>query len=622
MTTMGDVMGDNAMEPAPGASVDVASDRGAVAVFVALLIPVLLIFTAIAVDISRWYVELQRLQRAVDAAALAAAPFMPESLTNNLPGQAGPYDKATAAARDLVDKNGFPGINARVEQGGRPSQVRVTLNSTIDNSFASLIGINTTQLSRTAVGEFSGPAPLGSPCNVHGNEPWESSTQGSVLPPSATAPNCSNYPQFWSTVVGPEVYKTQGDQYAARKCGVNPYQESGCATAGVGGANAEFDPRGYVITIKVRESLAGSLPIQVYDAAYADTDSRCTALPNITDNTPGSNTWVTDAVQRYRANSNPITTPTFKPSFCTGDNDNSGLRFGSEVPTVTSFGLIKPTDTFNPFDPVANSAANRIFTKQYPGFSKDGNGDGAWSTPQTGYGTVIGSGTATQQLGRTSRFTELFHRWDTVGVIPGPVAAGDYYLRVRTNVPWGASADQIMNFTDNAGVLGNGSNRFSVRAVTDAADRTKVSVSPFAKMPIFANSDNSTAEFNLVRVLPGNAGQTINFTFYDVGDAGGAPGATLSVLTPDLTPASNCTKEGFTSGPDADCSISNILNSNGWNGQFQRMRIPIPASYTCDFTDPYDCWWRLRVAFSGGVTVTDQTTWTAVVEGDPVRLVE
>ncbi len=596
-----------------------SGDSGAIAVFVALLIPVLLVFTAFAVDISRWYVEMQRLQKAVDAGSLAAAPFMPESLINNLPNQSGPYDKATGAARELVTKNGFPGIRAEVLQGERPSQVRVTLSSTVDNAFASLIGINTTTITRTALAEFSGPAPLGSPCNVHGNEPWVSGTvQGSVLPSSAIAPNCSNYPQFWTTMVGPEVYKTQGDQFAARKCGVNPYQESGCVSPGNGQRNAEFDPRGYVITINVRENLSGGLPIEIYDPAYVDTGSRCDQLPNITDDTPGSNTYVDDASQRYERDSDPISAT--KPSYCTGDNDNSGLRFGSETPTVTSFGLIKPTDTFNPYDPTANSGSNIICTKQYPGFNKTGNNNNRWQSTQAG--AAPGSD-ATEQLSQNSELTRLFHRWDTLCTIPGPVTAGEYYLRVRTNVPAGASASTILDLVDHTGVVSNGSNRFSVRAVpSTVADRAKVSVSPFARMPIFANSDDSTAEFNLVRVLPGNAGQTINFTFYDVGDAGGAPGATLSVRTPSGAPATNCTKEGKENGPDANCSISNILNSNGWNGQFQRMRIPIPATYTCDFTDPYACWWRLRVNFSGGVSVTDQTTWTAVVEGDPVRIVE
>lgn len=599
-----------------------APDGGAIAIIVALVSVVLLGFAAFAVDISRWYVELQRLQKTADAAALAAAPYMPETLSDNAP----PFDKATTAARELIAKNGYDPDQAVIEQGDRPTRVRVTLQTTVDNAFARVFSLinptsdfNTSTLTRTAVGDFAGPAPLGSPCNVHGNEPWSSgSAPGSVLPSTLPA-NCSNYPQFWATMVGPEVYKTQGDRYAARKCGVDPYQESGCVSPGNGGANAEFDPRGYVISIRVAEDLAGDLDLQLYDPAYVDTRSRCDDIPAISGDTLGTNTYTDNAGERYRNDPNPIADG--KPSYCTGDNDNSGLRFGDEVPTVTSFGLIRPTDTFNPYDARANEPADRICSVQYPGFSKGGSGDAPWTSTLPG---AAPGGTATEQLSQDSELTRLFHQWVDFCTIPGPVEAGDYYLRVRTNVAFGNPDGVFTQEGDDVSVQGNGANRFAVRAIpSSSSDVDKVAVSPYTRMPIFANSNGSTATFNLIRVMPGNAGQNIDFSFYDVGDAAGS--GTLSVLPPidsNVDAATNCTKEGKENGADPDCSISGIRNTSGWNGQAQRMRIPIPTDYECDFTRPYGCWWRLRVDFGGGVNVTDQTTWTAVLDGDPVRLVE
>ena len=281
-------------------------------VFVALLVPVMLIFTALAVDLSTWYVHMQRLQKTVDAAALAAAPFMPEALSGT--------DKASMAAKKLITANGMDPATATIQQGARPSQVRVTMSSTVRNAFASLIGLNTTTITRTAVGEFSGPAPMGSPCNVHGNEPWVSGPfQGSALPDSSPPANCTTYPQFWSTIVGPEIYKTQGDQFAARKCGEDPYQESGCLTPGTGGANGDYDPRGYVIAIKVREPLSGDLAVQLYDPAYVDTGTAASRFPSITDDTP--NSYVDDATERYRRDPKAISAD--KPSYCTGDDDST-----------------------------------------------------------------------------------------------------------------------------------------------------------------------------------------------------------------------------------------------------------------------------------------------------------
>lgn len=615
-------------------------DSGAILVYVALLIPVLLGVAAIAVDVSRWYVETQRVQKTVDAAALAAAPYMPDSLT------ASPETPAVKAARDLVDANGYPRTSPVVAAGPRPTTVKVSLTTSVRNVFGTFFGKGTQSITRSAVAEFVGPAPLGSPCNVHGNEP-RTSSEGSRLPSPLPA-NCTNYPQFWSTIVGPEVFKTQGDEYASRKCGVDPYQESDCLTPGVGGANALFDPSGnngyegkdgYAITIRLRQSLASPVTIQVYDPAYVDTGSDCSELPNITTNTLGSNTYSTNSVERYESNASGLSGG--RPSFCSGDNDNSGLRFptssdtsySGETATVTSFGLLSPTDTLNPFDPTVN-ANNRVAgcTQQFGGFSKNGSGTGTWASPQY---TVAGS-SATAQLSANNSLTQFFHQWVTLCQIPAGSAAGDYYLRVRTNVPWG-SATSVFGAGDSASVTGNGSNRFAVRAYTaSASDADKISVSPYARMPIFANTTNATTVFNLVRVLPESAGANIIFTFFDVGDATSSTGGygTLTVLPPDeavlgtypggtaFDTATGCTKSGFlVNATPGTCAVSGIRNSDGWNGQREQITIPVPSSYDCNDASPFGCWWRLQVRFTNTTAVTDQTTWTAQLDGDPVRLV-
>lgn len=585
------------------ASKALGEDGGIVAIWTALLLVVFIGMAAIAVDIARWYVEMERVQKTVDAAALAGAVYMPNNLT-----------QAQQAADEMIAANGWNlgEVDVVREQGDRASQFRVTMSSEVTNQFGAVLGVPASTITRSAVADYSGPAPLGSPSTVHGNEPWVSgSDQGSALP-SPLPSNLTNYPQFWSTIVGPEVYKTQGDRFSARKCGAG---ESGCS----GVTNDEFDPKGYAITIRVREDLSGPLTVQLYDAAYVDTGSRCDELPTINDDTPGSNTYVDDARDRYENDPNPISSS--KPSYCTGDNDNRNLRFGNETATVTSFGLLRPTETYDPFNPSANEPADRICAVQYPGFAKTGGGNNRWTSTQPG---AAPGNSATAQLSRNSELTRLFHRWTDFCTIPGPVPAGDYYLRVRTNIAEGNPQAVFTQQGDDPSVRSNGSNRFSVRAVTGSvSERSKVSVSPYLRMPIFANSDGSRATFNLIRVLPGGLGQSIDFSFFDVGDAAG--NGALSVLPPsdsNVAAATDCTKVGKENGPDADCRITGIRSSNGWNGQAQQMFIPVPNDYTCDFTNPYGCWWRLEVNFGGGVNVTDQTTWTAQILGDPVRLVE
>ena len=51
-------------------------------------------------------------------------------------------------------------------------------------------------------------------------------------------------------------------------------------------------------------------------------------------------------------------------------------------------------------------------------------------------------------------------------------------------------------------------------------------------------------------------------------------------------------------------------------------RVPIPANYTCNYQDPTGCWTRVNFSFPTLTSVQDTTTWTAQIQGDPVRLIE
>jgi hypothetical protein len=48
--------------------------------------------------------------------------------------------------------------------------------------------------------------------------------------------------------------------------------------------------------------------------------------------------------------------------------------------------------------------------------------------------------------------------------------------------------------------------------------------------------------------------------------------------------------------------------------------IPIPADYRCDDTSPTGSWFRINYQFNGAVS--DVTSWTASLTGDPVRIVQ
>ena len=67
--------------------------------------------------------------------------------------------------------------------------------------------------------------------------------------------------------------------------------------------------------------------------------------------------------------------------------------------------------------------------------------------------------------------------------------------------------------------VGEGSNAFALRAVTATGKEKDVAVAGYEHMPIFMNADTASATFNLIRVLPGAAGQSISFSYFDAGDA-------------------------------------------------------------------------------------------------------
>ena len=70
-------------------------------------------------------------------------------------------------ALEVAARNGFddadPEIAITVEQGVRTTQLRVTISSKVDNQFGQIIGVSSTGITRTAVADFTGPAPMGSP---------------------------------------------------------------------------------------------------------------------------------------------------------------------------------------------------------------------------------------------------------------------------------------------------------------------------------------------------------------------------------------------------------------------------------------------------------------------------
>ncbi|WP_372736240.1 pilus assembly protein TadG-related protein [Nocardioides sp.] len=575
-----------------------AQQGGYAALMVAMLAAVVLLpVTAMAVDVARWYVELERVQTAADAAATAGVTYMPDD-----------FASAKATAIEVAGRNGYPNSGNStvvVEQTTKPSQIKVTVSMTVGNAFGASFGSPFTTVSRSAVADFNGPAPMGSPCNSYGNEPSAAISadtnrgpSGSVIIAPPGGASCSSNPQFWAAIAGPETPKSNGDAYMTRNCSSSSH--SGCS----GSTNNEFDPLGYFYAVHVDPAAVGvPMTIQIYDPAMVEVGDKCEHGPTTVSGVPfanGMNPYVpSDGSTRYAGgNGSP---------FCNGDVNNGGVA----TDIVTSYGLRKPTDTYQP----KQGAPITQCQKQYPGYDKN-----SWKSD------VLKSGHANYKL----PVAQVFRQWLDLCTYT-PTQAGDYYLQIRTNVALGGTSDgqggyqnnpKVFSQTgDDTSVVGKGNNRFAIRV--KGAARGAISVSGYDNMEMYANYAGAVTTFNLVRVIPAAATKTLKIGFFDVGDAS-APG-TLTILPPSDSnlPASmsNCKGLGtVVTGTLTGCKLTNVSSST-YNGKWQFVSVPIPANYTCTVNQAGGCWFKVKFEFPGSVP-NDTTTWTAKIDGDPVRLVQ
>jgi Flp pilus assembly protein TadG len=607
--------------------------RGYVAILVAVMIPtVFLVCAAFAVDTGNWYAQQKDIQSAADAAALAGVPYLPNDMTN-----------ATATAKTVASRNGYTdgvrGTTVTVSLGARPTQLKVIITTPVNNRFGQTFGDGTTTLSRTAVADYQGPSPMGSPCNTFGNEPSSGGGTSSVTPIGTALAatgvryaNCSSNPSFWPTIEGPETDKQQGDRYQTLACASNDAQN--CAS----NKNAEYNKLGYVMVVKVQSAAVNTpVTLQLYDPAYVGDDQFCTDLPS-SGMSASMNPYVgSDAASRY----GPSGTSSTGAPYCPGDDQPGG---SSTHLMTTSFALRQQTDTLDP----QKGAVVTGCVKQYTGQLAAPTADELSATKSSGgkKPTQVANPDYNPQL------ASVFHNWTTLCTFT-PTRSGDYYLQVQSDVAAGGTSTVQTGTTDpnngnkvyppiiysgntNVGsssytpiTTGNGDNSFSVRAVTATGHENDVSVSGYQSMAIFANATGATSTFNLIRVLPGAAGQFVTFSFFDVGDAANSGTVKVTPPTDGLGTVKtkpfpgNCAAKGGNAGTGTTSSTCTFTITNSANnGQIETMTIPIPGDYNCNYSSMGGCWYSVTISFSGGTSVHDVTTWDAQVVGDPVRLIQ
>lgn len=169
-----------------------ARQRGQVVVIFSLAIILFMGLCALAVDISWYWVNNLRMQRAADAAALAGVV--------HLPGNVG---LATSVALDEATKNGYvngvDGVTVTPTQDPtNPRRLKVAISGPVTTYFARVFGIASFPARRDAKAEFVLPVPMGSPQNYYGVGFFQGKGAGPVQTDGPNLPTATAAPSGWS----------------------------------------------------------------------------------------------------------------------------------------------------------------------------------------------------------------------------------------------------------------------------------------------------------------------------------------------------------------------------------------------------------------------------------------
>ena len=144
------------------------SERGQVMIMAALLLPVLLGMTGLAIDVGGYADDKRTLQNAADAIALAAA----KDLCSPNPADCSNTNLATATAQSYAAKNGIPWSkvtltfqNIAVTPTGNPT-VRASITKNHKFAFMRVVGVNSKNVGAKAAAIKTSPGGVG------GITPW------------------------------------------------------------------------------------------------------------------------------------------------------------------------------------------------------------------------------------------------------------------------------------------------------------------------------------------------------------------------------------------------------------------------------------------------------------------
>jgi hypothetical protein len=214
--------------------------------------------------------------------------------------------------------------------------------------------------------------------------------------------------------------------------------------------------------------------------------------------------------------------------------------------------------------------------------------------------------------------------WRTIYTIPAGSSAGRYRVRVSTE------AGQLNSSGTNAfGLRARRGATFSQCTTVVGAPGYSAScpqVFAISELSVYAQQAGGTASFYLADVASVHAGKKMIIQLFDPGEGA----QSIEVLDPNGNPVMFDYRnvEGFApsySGTTSMLDVSgtgpqppNRASSSKLNERKMQIEISLPANYTARYGTK--TWWSLRYRTSAA-GVTDRTTWSISIVGDPLRLV-
>ena len=224
------------------------ADGGQLIVLVALMLVVLFGMVGLVVDFGWYQLNLVKVQRAADAAALAGSVYLPGNVS-------GASAAALVASTQAGYSNGSGGVvvSTIVDQTN-PQMLDVEVSAPVRTWFMRLFGVTQFNISRNARAEFVLPVPMGSPLSYFGVSQLCNGAGSCSNVTSATGSGTLATQGFWGAVLTKGSNRKSGDAYSAY------YDPSPTV-------NASYDAGGYSYIVDFPAGASGG-KVWIFDAGF------------------------------------------------------------------------------------------------------------------------------------------------------------------------------------------------------------------------------------------------------------------------------------------------------------------------------------------------------------------